>query len=356
MRKLRANWLPIYVLVLAGAACWGLIAVEGIAQDRTRPLAPGILTVIPPAPEAEETYSGPLPLVEIPASIENLEYTPNYEEKTATIFERSKNVFLRRGIWNLEFAFKPLRMLEVDVPQPSGKMQRKLIWYMVYRVKNAGGHLQVKEEKRLFQDAVEQITYKTEVVSELTEAVRAPDGSVVQQAVRIRFFPHFVLESKEFNKAYLDRVIPAAMKPILDREFPPQSRPRDFVLHDSVSISSIDIPLSEEKVDRSVWGVVTWEDVDPRIDYLSVYVQGLTNAYKFEDVAGGFKKGEPPGTGRKFVRKTLQLNFWRPSDTVEEKEDEIRFGVRLEADPIEQEKILKLYGVEKPIDHRWLYR
>ena len=30
-----------------------------------------------------------------------------------------------------------------------------------------------------------------------------------------------------------------------------------------------------------------------------------------------------PGTGRKFTVKTLQLNFWRPGDTVEENEEEI---------------------------------
>jgi hypothetical protein len=347
-------WSPtIPALVIALIGLWSLPAN---AQNRSRPLAAGILTVIPPTPVAEETFSGPRPLVEIPANIPDLEYSPNFEGKSATVFERAKNVTLRRGIWNLELTFKPMRMLEVDVPQPTGKMQRKLVWYMVYRVKNNGGHLAVKEEKRLFQDTVEEITYKTEVVSELTESVPGPDGQTVQQPVKLRFFPHFVLESKEYDKAYLDRVIPAAMKPILDREFPPQSRPEDFQLYDSLTISSVDVPLSDERINRSVWGVVTWEDVDPRIDYFSVYVQGLTNAYKFEDPAGEYKQGDAPGTGRIFVKKTLQLNFWRPGDTVEQKEEEIRYGCRLEEDPIEQEKIFKLYGIDKPIDHLWLYR
>jgi hypothetical protein len=319
-------------------------------------LAPGILTVIPPAPEAEETFAGPLPLVEIAANIPDLEYTPNFGGKSQTIFERAKLATLRHDVWVLEFAFKPMRLIEVDVPQPTGRMQRKLIWYLVYRVKNNGGHLAVKAEKTLFQDTVEQTTYKTEEVTELTQPVSGQDGQTVDQPVSLRFFPQFVLESKEFDKAYLDRVIPAAMQPILDREFPPQSRPRDFVLHDSLTISSVDIPLSEENVDRGVWGVATWEDVDPRIDYFSVYVQGLTNAQKFVDPAGAYKQGDPPGTGRTFARKTLQLNFWRPGDTVEQKEEEINFGVRLEGDEQEQAEILKLYGVDKPIDHLWVYR
>jgi len=331
-------------------------AASAAAQNRTRPLAAGILTVIPPTPVAEETFSGPLPLVEIPANIPDLEYTPNFEGKTATVFDRAKNVTLRRGIWNLEFAFKPMRMLYVDVPQPTGKMQRKLIWYLVYRVKNNGGHLAVKEEKRLFQDTIEEITYKTEEVDELTETVTTQDGQTAQQPMKLRFFPHFVLESKEYDKAYLDRVIPAALEPILDREFPPQSRPEDFRLYDSLTISSVDIPLSDERIDRSVWGVATWEDVDPRIDYFALYVQGLTNAYKFQDQPGQYKQGDAPGTGRTFVKKTLQLNFWRPGDTIEQKEEEIRYGCRLEEDPIEQQKIFKLYGIDKPIDHLWLYR
>jgi hypothetical protein len=341
-------WLRTVVLV----AGLGTVLVGHVqAQTRSRPLASGILTTIPPTPVAEETFSGPLPLVEIPANIAELEYAPNFEPKTATAFERAKNVILRRGIWNLELSFKPMRMVEVDVPQPSGRMQRKLIWYMVYQVKNPGGHLGVKEEKRLFQDTVEETTFKVESVPELTETVPAEAGQTAQRPVKIRFFPHFVLESKEFNKAYLDRIIPAAMLPILDREFPPQSRPDDLVLHNSLTISSVDM-----KVDESAWGVVTWEDIDPRIDYFAVYVQGLTNAYKFEDPMGEYKAGDPPGTGRKFVRKTLQLNFWRPGDTVEQKEDEINFGVRLEGNPQEQRQILELYGVDKPIDHQWVYR
>ena len=44
----------------------------------------------------------------------------------------------RREIWCLEFSFKPLRMIEVDVPLPAGGTQRKLVWYLVYRVRNTG--------------------------------------------------------------------------------------------------------------------------------------------------------------------------------------------------------------------------
>ena len=116
------------------------------------------------------------------------------------------------------------------------------------------------------------------------------------------------------------------------------------------------IPISDDRTDNSVWGVVTWTEIDPRIDYFVVYVQGLTNAYHFQDPNGVFKAGDAPGTGRQITKKTLQLNFWRPGDTVDPNEEEIRFGCRLDPEDAEQQKILKEYGVNKPVDYVWVYR
>jgi hypothetical protein len=85
-------------------------------------------------------------------------------------------------------------------------------------------------------------------------------------------------------------------------------------------------------------------------------VQGLTNAYRYEDPAGSYKKGDAPGSGRKIYKKTLQLNFWRPGDTVDPHEQEIRYGCRIDPDPEEQARIFKEYGIDRPIDYQWVYR
>jgi hypothetical protein len=140
------------------------------------------------------------------------------------------------------------------------------------------------------------------------------------------------------------------MKPIAARERV------GVTLHDSVSISKKAVQVSDGKNDRSVWGVVIWEDVDPRTDYFAMFVQGLTNAYKFEDPAGAYKNGDPPGTGRTFTQKTLQINFHRLGDAVLQHEDELHFGLRLTSDPQQQEKIFKLYNVPGPLDYQWVYR
>ena len=363
--------MKILNLMLCSLAVVALPALVGTASGQApqpvKPFAKGVITTIPPAPEEEEMFSGPRPLVEVPIEIEGLDYEPKLAPKTDTVFERAKIATLRRTIWNLEFSFKPMRMVYVDIPQPNGKMQRKLVWYMVYHVRNLGGHIRPAAE-------VQEVVKEADVVDAAGKVAGFTPGLVHvkykkettdevevfgKKTTALRFFPHFVLTATEFKdasgkpKEYLDVVIPAAMGPIKAREFP--GRP-DATLYDSLTISEVPIPKSDETTDNRVWGVVTWVDVDPRIDYYIVYVQGLTNAYRFDDPAGAFKKGDPPGTGRTIVRKTLQLNFWRPGDTIDPSEEEIRYGCRMDPEPVEQQKIFAQFGIDKPIDHLWLYR
>ena len=87
-----------------------------------------------------------------------------------------------------------------------------------------------------------------------------------------------------------------------------------------------------------MWGVATWEFVDPRMDFFSIYVKGLTNAYRFADQPGAYKVGDAPATGRRFAQKTLKLNFWRPGDEIDPREDEI------------------FYGIPGQVDHQWVFR
>ncbi len=316
----------VLTLVTVGKNCASFAQEVG----GLRKLAAGVVTVIPPDPLSEEAASGPIPLVEIVTGMKDLDWKPNYPAKTGTVYERSKHVVYHRDIWCLEFAFKPLRMIEVDLPQPSGKVQRKIIWYLVYGVRNVGTELKPTPTG----DVAGLKSFKIEV---------SPGSDR-------RFFGHFVLQSHDYDKAYLDRIIPIANEAIARREKP------GVKLHNSIEISRIPIPISDERNDRSVWGVVTWEDVDPHIDFFSIYVRGLTNAFQFEDTPGGFKAGDSPGTGRIFRSKTLQLNFWRPGDALYTHEEEFRYGVPVDSDPDIQNKLNQTYGLEQRVDHRWLYR
>lgn len=253
-----------------------------------RRLAPGVMKSVNPMREYKETVCRH-DVVELVA------VNPSYEWAKKQVF--------RRDIWALQFAFKPMRFIWVDIPQANGAMKRKLIRYLVYSVTNPG---------KIAHPAVQ------------------PDGTAKLEPVDkpVHFSPQFVLESLEENdnRAYPDRVIPLAVPAIRMREDP------NRVFLNSVEMNRDIAP------GQTVWGVATWEDIDPRIDRFSIYVTGLTNAYQWEDEPGRYKVGDPIGTGRHLLRKTLRLYFWRPGDEYFEHENEIRFGI------------------PGQVDYEWVYR
>ena len=277
---------------------------------RVRKLAPGVLTVIKPELKEEETFTHNVNLVDLSENTD-IQWTPQMIPGNDTLVLKARNATLRRRIWGLEFTFKPLRMIYVDVPQPTGVMKRQLIWYMVYRVRNLGKHLAPEGTQDRF--GLE------------TFGVNKADFSV-------RFFPMFSLVSQEVKKEYPDRILPIAAAPIQRREKIPVR------LKNTVEMTLTPVPVNE----NGVWGVVTWEHVDPRIDYFSILVEGLTNALVVDN--------------GKIKNKTLQLNFWRPGDTAFEHEDEIRYGVPVGDNESEMREVLSRYGIEKRLDHLWIYR
>lgn len=241
-----------------------------------RRLAPGVLITVPPEIHVDDTHNRQ-DIVELVAADPQLDW--------------AKEVDFRREVYCLEFQFKLPRLIEVDLPQPSGKMQRKAIWYLVYKVTNRGNALQpVKEDDG---------TYRVESVD-----------------IPVRFVPIFYLEAETASgkKIYPDRVIPLAKPLIRQREDP------NINFFDSTEIAR------ELAVGQSVWGVATWEDVDPTTDKFSIVVLGLTNAYRWEDPPGAYKPGDPIGQGRRFQRKALQINFWRPGDEFIIRENQVRLG------------------------------
>ena len=285
--------------------------------------ARGVLTTIAPDIEKKDAVVVH-DIIELRADVK-LQREPLIDTKSRTLYEMAKEVPFRRDVWCLELSFKPLRMLSVDVPQPSGQMQRKLVWYMVYRVRNTGAGLSPEKQAD----------------GTFVSAKKATDA--------IRFYPQFVLTSQDRNrsgkrirKSYLDRIVPAALQAIERREMPKGK------LLNSVQMTEHLLAAETGRAMGGLWGVAIWEDVDPQIDFFSVYVSGLTNAYDWQDSAEGFQVGDPVGKGRKFIRKQLQLNFWRPGDSYAEDEREIRYGVAPgKAD---------FYGTGEGVASRWIYR
>ncbi|MEO1497421.1 MAG: hypothetical protein AAFV43_09755 [Planctomycetota bacterium] len=305
--------------LLASAVGVLSIASVGSAQEpgrAPRVFAPGVETMVPVRIDPDSTASVH-DLVEI-AVRPDLRWTPSVLSPSQTLVEQAKNLRFNREVWRLEFSFKPMRMIRLA---PIGGGEQKLVWYLVYRVKNTG-----------------------ETLRPTRSADTGEFAAVNADGVPIRFLPHCVLEGNDrapgggrIYRAYLDKVMPEAARAIQRRETPGRR------LH-----TVVEMPLEPIAVGEERWGVATWADVDPEIDFFSVFVRGLTNAYDWTDPEGAFQPGDPPGKGREFVRQTLQLNFWRPGDRFLQHENEVRLGV-----PPGKSA---LYGVDEGVAYRWVYR
>jgi hypothetical protein len=281
-------------LALVAPLLAGVATVEAADGPRGfRSLAPGVLTVIPADSSLDDAIQRG-PLVEVTKGQQSLAWVPKRSAPNTTFVELARRLEYPRDIWCLEFAFKPPRQIDVDIPAGDDRMRRATVWYLVYRVKNVGG-------RRL-------------VIGKGDEGQPDPAQRAVETFEKpVRFLPHFVLESREgladeeglsSYRAYLDRLVPSAMNAIRLREDPS----RQFL--DSAAMAASDIPPGEER-----WGVAIWESVDPRIDYFSIYVRGLTNAIRWRQRPGAaIGPDDPPGQHIEQTLESLRLDFWRPGD------------------------------------------
>jgi hypothetical protein len=232
--------------------------------------------------------------------VEILAVNPTYGERPAVpALKPAQNVHFKHDVWGLDFTFKPIRFMRV--PAADGK--ERLIWYMVYHVKNG--------PVKRFVDDPNDLDPNVMIAEPVTEP--------------FLFIPRFELESHDVKQTYQEKVLPEVVPLIQARE------DKNRKLLNTAQITG-NIEPSTPEADRSVWGVVTWEGVDPRTDRFTIYVHGLTNAYRWDDPAGAYQKGDPPGKGRTYHYQVLKINFWRPSDARDEHEDEIRFGIPGEVD------------------------
>jgi hypothetical protein len=252
-----------------------------------RKLAPGVMQEVIPDRIADETIER--------RSITELLYVDD-------TFDFAKNVPFRHEVWMLEIKYKPIRMIWADIPGPDARMQRKQIWYIVYQVTNPGKVFRsVEQDDKLYK--------------------------LVTEDKPIRFAPVFTLEvhnllRKEVEgsaKAFVEQYIPIVLPAIRARE----DKNREF-------LTSEQMPLKELRVGETVWGVATWQDIDPNNVWFSVYVQGLTNAYRVSDDPAKYaamRKGTGNSPFREIHTKVLKLNFWRPGDEYTVKETQVRTGV-----------------------------
>jgi hypothetical protein len=171
------------------------------------------------------------------------------------------------GVWTLHFRYKPPRIVELDGIGKDGKPEKKIVWYMWYQVYNAP-----RED-------------------------RTPEP--------VTFLPEFELVTKDLNTTHLDEPQPHIVEQLRKIE----DREGVLNLQTTISISKRPIPPSKpDAIPRMVSGLAIWTDMAekaPKTNKFSVYIVGLSNGLATEELR----------TGEKIIkRKTLQINFVRPTD------------------------------------------
>ena len=217
---------------------------------------PGDVKLESPDPVPEEKLVPVLQTVPVRRDLPRRSY--NYEFINTALLPRDKE-----GIWVLDFAFKPVRIRDVNLPDK----RRHLVYYLYYRVVNHTGKPRM-------------------------------------------FVPQFTMVNEE-GKRFEDQVIPEVIPLIQDRE------DRTIPVLGAVSIMGIIPPSTKQGVDDAVFGAAVWEKWDRKSDRFSIYVRGLSD---------GYKEMPNPAGGKPIVKyKTLRIDFIRRGDerNISEKEIEL---------------------------------
>lgn len=167
-------------------------------------------------------------------------------------------------IFTLHFRYKVPRIIELDALDSTGKRTKKFVWYMWYQVYNMSGEPQT-------------------------------------------FLPEFELVTKDLNTSHLDQPEPFLVQQLEAIENP--TKEPVLQLFSTINISKRPVPPSKpDAIPKTISGVAIWTDMAekaPKTNKFSVYITGLSNGLAVEETP----------TGEKLIkRKTLQINFLRPTD------------------------------------------
>ena len=264
------------------------------------------LTVIPPDQSVDDV-SQKANLHEL-AQGRGGAWDPSHAPSHETLIGLASDRQFLRDIWCLEFAHRPPRIIEVEVPGENLEIQKERVWYLLYRVRNIAVDENADVASGLGGSTRQVVFEKDE---EGNDDLTRPTTKFVNQS--IHFEPHFVFETHEAlsrdeglleHQDHLDRLVSLAIVPISRRE-----KIHPDMLYDSVSISERPIQPGEER-----WGVAIWQDIDPRIDFFTVFIYGLTNSIRWRHDAEFETDLEHAPEYERRELECLRLDFYHPGD------------------------------------------
>ena len=308
-----------------------------------RLLAPGVMKTVKPHFEYDETFTDG-EIVEVTSLGAEFDW--------AKIRFPTQKYTKDYPVTCLEFQFKIPRIIEMDLPTQNGKIVKTPIWYMIYNVTNkpwaeedATKAEAIQVDLRSSND-LNQLDANVEIGSTLfVEETGTDSGCFNFKAGEstIVFTPRFIFASESLlfpkPKHYVvpEQMIPLALPAIIQQEDPNRT------FENTVSMSDRNIEPGE-----TVWGIALWKDIDPEVKDFSIYISGLSSAYRWSIDKEDHKPGVI-GSGYSMSRKTLRLNFWAPGAADHLLNKEIQYGVRpTSASPKADEP--------PPVDFEWVYR
>jgi hypothetical protein len=214
------------------------------------------------------------------------------------------------NLWVAEVQIKPLRLIRLEVTDPkTGAKSRELVRYLVWRA--------IRRDYTELAGAEQD-----DLLKKLSDPDKDPVNQLdVEPSLPLQM-PRFVLETQDLDGApleqYLDEVRPDIQQAIFEREM--GRRGSDLKLASSIeAIAEIGEPVSSsdpQAIDKAIYGVAIWRNVDPAADFMAVYMSGFCNAYRISSDASG---------GQKLEEKVVVQRFARPGDEFLQEEMEFRF-------------------------------
>jgi hypothetical protein len=209
------------------------------------------------------------------------------------------------ALWIGEVQFKPLRLIRLSwTDAQTGKKHQEIVRYMVYRM--------IRRDYTELAGAGKQ-----ELELKLADPNSDPSNTLDSDNSKPLQMPRFLLQADEVDgtpvASWQDEVNASIQNAVFFREM--GRRGLNLKLFNSVEgLQEIGDPVPANDPDalqKAVYGVAVWRNVDDKADFFTVYMSGFSNAYRISAGADGQNI---------FEEKVIVQKFKRPGDEFKQEE------------------------------------